>query len=133
MPERDRPGGEPEMPSNPLRLAMAPAIALLGALLATAGSSGCATDGFFRESSRLTASQVVEMSQAGASSAEIIDQMEASGTVYRLNAAQLVRLHEQGVPDPVLNYMQETYLEDVRARQRLEDMSFWSDCLNDRW
>jgi hypothetical protein len=112
---------------------MAPAMLLLGALFALAGSSGCATDGFFGESSRLTASQVVEMSQAGASPAEIIDQMVASGTVYRLNAAQLVRLHDQGVPDPVLNYMQETYLEDVRARQRLEDMSLWSDCLGERW
>ena len=121
------------MPSIPLRLAMAPAILLLGALFSVSGSSGCATNGFFGGSSKLTVSEVVEMSQAGVPEGEIIDQMVASGTVYRLDAAQLVRLHDQGVPDAVLNYMQETYLEEVRERQRLEDMSLWRDCSDAHW
>ena len=121
------------MPSIPLRLATAPAILLLGAIFSLAGSSGCATNGFFRGSSELTVSEVVEMSQAGVPAGEIIDQMVESGTVYRLDAAQLVRLHHQGVPDAVLNYMQKTYLEDVRERQRLEDMSLWSDCYDAYW
>ena len=121
------------MPSISLRLAMAPAILLLGTLFSLSGSSGCATNGFFRGSSELTVSEVVEMSQAGVPAEEIIDQMVDSGTVYPLDAAQLIRLHHQGVPDAVLNYMQETYLDDVRERQRLEDMSLWSDCLGERW
>ena len=41
------------MPSIPLRLAMAPAMLLLGALCPLAGASGCATNGFFRGSSEL--------------------------------------------------------------------------------
>jgi hypothetical protein len=112
---------------------MAPTMLLLGAFFSLAGSSGCAKDGFFRGSSDLTVSEVVEMSQAGVPAREIIDRMVASGTVYRLDAAQLVRLHDQGVPDAVLNYMQETHLEDVRVRQRLEDMSLWSDCYDAYW
>ena len=37
--------------------------------------------------------------------------------------AQLARLHDQGVgvADPVINYMQQTYLEAVRREQNLAD------------
>jgi hypothetical protein len=33
--------------------------------------------------------------------------------------AQLARLHDQGVADAVINYMQQTYLEAVRREQNL--------------
>jgi hypothetical protein len=47
--------------------------------------------------------------------------MHDSGTVYRLDASQLAQLQEQGVPDAVLNYMQQTYLDAVREEQRRAD------------
>ena len=34
---------------------------------------------------------------------------------------QLARLHDQGVADAVINYMQQTYLEAVRREQNLAD------------
>jgi hypothetical protein len=44
--------------------------------------------------------------------------MRDSGTVYRLTAAQLAQLHDQGVADPVIDYMQQTYLNAVLREQR---------------
>lgn len=58
--------------------------------------------------------QVVEMAKSGESADAIIQKLRASGTVYQLSAAELVKLHEQGVPDAVLDYMQGTYLDAVR-------------------
>src|SRR5437016_3809157 len=43
---------------------------------------------------------------------------------------QLARLHDQGVADPVINYMQQTYLEAVRWEQNLADWNtreMWGD------
>ena len=43
---------------------------------------------------------------------------------------QLARLHDQGVADPVINYMQQTYLEAVRREQNLADWNtreMWGD------
>jgi len=34
---------------------------------------------------------------------------------------QLARLHDQGIADPVINYMQETYLEAVRQEHDLAE------------
>jgi hypothetical protein len=47
-----------------------------------------------------------------------------SGTVYRLSAGASARLHEQGVADPVIDYMQRTYLNAVRREQRLRDWGY---------
>lgn len=56
----------------------------------------------------------------------ILERLRASETVYRLNAAQIVALHEQGVPDVVLDYMQETYIGAVAREQRLRDWDYWT-------
>jgi hypothetical protein len=47
--------------------------------------------------------------------------MKQSQAVYRLDASQLARLKEKGVPDAVINYMQQTYLGEARREQREED------------
>ena len=52
--------------------------------------------------------------------------MRRSGTVYRLKASQLAQLKEEGVPDSVIDYMQETYLDAVRNDQALEDWNRWT-------
>jgi hypothetical protein len=58
--------------------------------------------------------QVVEMAKSGESADAIIQKLKAAGTVYELSATELVKLHDQGVPDAVLDYMQGTYLDAVR-------------------
>jgi hypothetical protein len=61
----------------------------------------------------VSVAEVVDMSRAGVPSTEIIGEMQRSGTVYRLNAAQLADLRQQGVSDDVIDYMQKTYLQAV--------------------
>jgi hypothetical protein len=99
--------------------------------IALAGSallSGCAA----REQTKppVTVSEVIQMSKENVPAETVVNQMRESRTVYRLNAAQLAQLHDQGVSDPVLNYMQETYLNAVRREQDLADWStreMWRD------
>ncbi|MES2354190.1 MAG: hypothetical protein V4568_07265 [Pseudomonadota bacterium] len=62
----------------------------------------------------ITPDEVVQMAKSNIPSDAIIQKLKQSGTVYQLSAAELVTLHNQGVPTPVLDYMQNTYLEAVR-------------------
>ena len=73
----------------------------------------------------VTVPEVIQMSKAGMPAETIIEKMRESGTAYRLTASQLAHLHEKGVPDAVLNYMQRTYLNAVRHDQTLEDWNRW--------
>jgi hypothetical protein len=69
---------------------------------------------------------VVAMSRAGQPADAILEKVRDSGTVYRLSASQLAKLHDDGVPDAVLDYMQETYLDSIRQRQELDDWQYWT-------
>ena len=80
-----------------------------GALL-----GGCATLGFGQNKPPVMVSEVVRMSEEGLPPETIVNKMRDSETVYRLSAAQLAQLHDQGVQDQVINYMQETYLNAAR-------------------
>jgi hypothetical protein len=101
--------------------------------MALAGSallSGCAALEFEQTKSPVTVSDVIQMSKENVPVETVVNKMRESKTVYRLNAAQLAQLHDQGVADPVLNYMQETYLNAVRREQDLADWStreMWRD------
>ena len=88
--------------------------------------TGCAT---FRgpEVPPLTVSQIISAAKEGVPSDTIIARMQASGTVYRLDATQLARLEKEGVPGPVINYMQQTYLDAVRRDTRYRDAQFWGE------
>jgi hypothetical protein len=66
------------------------------------------------------------MSKAGVPAADIVQKMRDAGTVYRLSGSQLARLKEQGVADEVLDYMQETYLANARARGAWDYGSYWA-------
>ena len=90
-------------------------------MLAVAGllaATGCATLSV-APPKPVTVGDVLHMTDDGVPPHEIIDRMRDSGTVYRLDASQLAHLKEQGVADPVINYMQRTYLDAVRRRQAL--------------
>lgn len=84
---------------------------LLGLVLTLVG--GCAQFGPKRPPAP-TLDEVVAQSKAGVPSATIIQRMRESYAVYPLSAADFARLHDQGVADEVLNYMQAVYLEEVR-------------------
>ena len=74
--------------------------------------------------------QVVEMSQAGTPADEIIRVLQETRAVYPLTGSQIARLHDQGVADTVLDYLQNVYTESVRrdSRLRYENSFFWLDC-----
>jgi hypothetical protein len=84
--------------------------------------AGCTT---YRQSP-LTVNQVVEMSKAGVPPSQIIAEMRDSHTVYPVKASQLARLHEMGVPDEVIDYMQSTYIASARRQQNMEDWYYWT-------
>jgi len=77
-----------------------------------------------------TLEQVVEMSQAGMAAEEIIRKLQETRAVYPLTGSQIARLHDQGVADTVLDYLQNAYTESVRRDSRLhyENTFFWPDC-----
>jgi len=74
----------------------------------------------------VTVPAVIQMSQAGVPAETIIAKIREAGTAYRLTASQIANLHEQGVSDAVLDYMQQTYLDAVRQDQALEDWQRWA-------
>jgi hypothetical protein len=92
-------------------------------VLVFAISSGCAS--VIKRPAPLTVPQIVQLCKEGVPSSDIIDQMKQSGAVYRLNASRLARLKEEGVPDAIINYMQQTYLGEARREQREEDRRLW--------
>jgi hypothetical protein len=91
---------------------------------------GCATLGF-KQAEPVTVGEVIEMSKEGVPAQTIVQKMRDSGTVYSLTAAQLAELHDLGVADPVLNYMQHTYIEAERRQQSLDDWGSWGMCVPD--
>jgi hypothetical protein len=92
--------------------------------------SGCASMGS-REPAAVTVPQIIKMSREGTPATAIIERLRRSGTVYRLKASQLDELHQQGVSDSVINYMQRTYLEAIRHRAERQDWSYWNE--DDGW
>jgi len=84
--------------------------AFLGSMLAVLLCNGCASLRTPRPDP-ITVPQIVEMSKAGVPADEIVKKLKASRTVYRLQASQLADLKADGVPDAVINYMQQTYLD----------------------
>ena len=74
--------------------------------------------------------QVVEMAQAGTPAEEIIRELQETRANYPLTATQIVKLHEQGVPDAVLDYMLSALTESIRweARAQYEGAGWWPDC-----
>jgi hypothetical protein len=74
--------------------------------------------------------QIVEMARAGKPAEEIVRELQETRAVYPLTASQIVKLHEQGVPDAVLDYMQNAYADGIRwdARMQYESSYWWHDC-----
>jgi hypothetical protein len=95
--------------------------------------SGCATLGTTQPQPPVTVSEIIQMSKEGVPADTIIERMRDSETLYRLTAAQLAELHEQGISDQVIDYMQQTYLDAVRLDQSLADWDYWTAGADGFW
>jgi hypothetical protein len=87
---------------------------------------GCSTLGLEQSKPPVTVSEVIQMTQEGVPTKTIVEKMREAKSVYCLSAAELARLHDRGVADPIINYMQQTYLNDVRRQQSLADSNDWT-------
>lgn len=90
------------------------------------GLAGCASAPFGEEPPPVSPEQIVEMSKRGDNAAGIIGEIQKSRTVYNLTASQFVQLSKDGVPDAVLDHMQQTHLKEVARDAR-------RDAANDLW
>ena len=74
--------------------------------------------------------QIVDMARDGKPAEEIVRELQETRAVYPLTASQLIKLHEQGVPDTVLDYMQSVYADSIRwsARMQYESTYWWHNC-----
>ena len=88
--------------------------------------SACTTGLQRIEAPPVSPQEIVEMTRKGESTAAIITKIQHSGTVYNLTASQFVQLAKDGVPDAVLDHMQQTYIKAVERSARREAYSeFW--------
>ena len=79
-----------------------------------------------------TIDRIVEMAKEGRPADEIIRELQESQAVYPLTGSQIIKLHEEGVPDAVLDYMQNAYAENIRWNARMQYDGYynywWHDC-----
>ncbi len=90
----------------------------LSFLLLLAG--GCAT---LERPTPLTGADVVALAKEGRTAQQIIDELRRTSTVLPLQASDIVALHDSGVPNEVLDYLQRAQIEDIRWRDR--NSAFW--------
>ena len=64
-----------------------------------------------------TPAEIVQMTKEGRPAEDVIQRMRATLAVYPLQASELAKLREQGVPDAVIDYMQQTYVDAVRQHE----------------
>ena len=62
--------------------------------------------------------KVVELCKAGTPPALIIQRIRDSHTTYALRGADFAKLKAHGVPDPVLDYLQESFVDDLVLQTR---------------
>lgn len=80
----------------------------------------------------VTVDEALAMAKNGSSPDRIIEAMKTSRAHYNLTASDIVRLHESGLPTPVLDYMQQTQLEAVADAERQREWMFGPRCFSFR-
>ncbi|MGB8491994.1 MAG: hypothetical protein WCE64_13130, partial [Bacteroidales bacterium] len=73
----------------------------------------------------VTVADIVQMSKDKVPSEKIISSIRKSQTVYNLKADQITKLAQEGVSNPVLNYMEKTHIDAIKHNQSLEDSRYW--------
>jgi hypothetical protein len=69
-----------------------------------------------------TLDQVIRMSQESVPADRIVGTLRDSRAVYPVTASDLLRLHDQGVSDMVLDYIQNAYVARVKEDARLRSL-----------
>ena len=90
-------------------------------LLLLLSLAGCAT---VDHPKPLTGADIVSLAKSGKSAPEIIEELQRSGTVLPLQASDIVALHESGVPNEVLDYLQRAQIDEIRWRDRYSQ-GYW--------
>jgi hypothetical protein len=93
----------------------------LGFSLLLLFAAGCAT---LDQAPPLTGADIVARAREGRTPQEIIEELKRTNTVLPLQASDFVRLHEAGVPDEVLDYLQRAQIEEIRWRDRFS-YGYW--------
>ncbi len=102
------------------------AVSLLGATVFALG--GCATMGprmYGPRPQPVRVASIVNWSNADVPTATIIRRIRRSGTVYHVNAGQIIKLHQQGVANTVLDYMQATEIAAIARNRARMDIHQW--------
>ncbi len=81
------------------------------ALLTLLALSSCAS--LYTPRTPLPIAEVVKLSKSGAPPDEIVQRIRDSGTTYALRGSDFAKLKAQGVPDPVLDYLQQSLVSDL--------------------
>jgi hypothetical protein len=89
-----------------------PSIALILLLALTS----CAT--FYTPRKPMPIAEVVKLSKSGTPPPLIIQRVRESGTTYALRGADFAKLKVDGVPDPVLDYLQQAFVDDLDLQTR---------------
>ena len=84
-------------------------------------SAGCAT---LDQAPPLTGADIVARARERKTPQEIIEELKRTNTVLPLQASDIVRLHEAGVPDEVLDHLQRAQIEEIRWRDRFS-YGYW--------
>jgi len=87
----------------------------LGAVALLVLATGCVT---VRRVEPLTITGVITLAKAGATDAEIIQRLDQSDSVFRLTTADVLKLKEAGVSEPVIDHMLGTYARWTADRER---------------
>jgi hypothetical protein len=80
------------------------------------GSGGCYREYVVRDP--LTAEEVIDLSRQGKTPDEVRRRIDQSGTVYILDAKDILRLSEEGVDPDVIEHMRRTRELDLERRAR---------------
>lgn len=80
-----------------------------------AAMTGCATTAMRLYSN----DEIVGMVKSGQGGLQIVDTLRSGRAVYDKPASELIALHRAGVPDEVLDYMQQTQVDAIRSEERL--------------
>ena len=83
--------------------------------------AGCAT---IERPKPLAGADIVFLAKSGKSAPQIIEELKRTDTVLPLQASDILALHESGVPNEVLDYLQRAQIDEIRWRDRYSQM-YW--------
>jgi hypothetical protein len=73
----------------------------------------CACARWYTPRHPLPIAEVVQLSKSGTSPQLIVQRVRESGTTYALRGSDFAKLKADGVPDPVLDYLQQSFVDDL--------------------